>query len=152
MQIRSVIRYLSRHLGTKFVYRLQKEPLLRNGTNNNLLHRTSTYYDADPNLKSYCSIIPHKFFSRGLVKNRRCSALYGHVGEIGDLRSGSSGGERSFGIWKDGEGLLAGTRRERNPPTQTQTSSLQNPSVDPSRSPTEVHRLSYHTESLSFVH
>ena len=50
------------------------------------------------------------------------------------MRSGSSGGERSFGIWKDGEGLLAGTRRERNPPTHTQTSSLRNTSVDPSRS------------------
>ena len=28
-------------------------------------------------------------------------ALYGHVGEMGDLRSGSGGGERSLEIWEE---------------------------------------------------
>ena len=48
-------------------------------------------------------------------------ALYGHVGEMGDLRSGSGRGERSLGIWGEEVCLRAGIRSERQPPTQTRS-------------------------------
>ena len=54
-----------------------------------------------------------------LEMERGPGALYGHVGEMGDLRSGGGGGERSVGIWEEVCLEQPATRRERQPPTQT---------------------------------
>ena len=49
-----------------------------------------------------------------LEMERGPGALYGHVGEMGDLRSGRGGGERSGGIWEEG---LLGHRKKREEDT-----------------------------------
>ena len=60
-------------------------------------------------------------------------ALYGHVGEMGDWRSGRGGGERSGGIWEEG---LLGHSKKREEDTHANS--------EPSRSICSSIRVLHH--------